>query len=249
MKTKLMGRDPRTVAREISGILESIFPNLTIKTVTHLNRLCTSTSEARSIPIELLTTSKLEKSMLFEVAIIITESQLKESQLPDWDEILLRAVKRQRLFYDAETPKTIDHGDREISTIVGNNLFNTLKNLAHKHHLKPHEICIAPKIPGHSWIASGVGDFSINNTLIEVKCAEKNFSSADYRQVLMYWIMSYMHALETEETEWRTCIMLNPRTNKILEFKFNDLINITALSRSKIELIEAFKASIITSHN
>jgi hypothetical protein len=105
----------------------------------------------------------------------------------------------------------------------------------------------APEVSGHQWIASSVGDFALGHDIIEVKCTNKNFSSADYRQVMMYWLLSYAAAVEVRGREWVGGILVNPRLNLILTFKFDDLIEIIGAGRSKVELVEIF-SSMIGSH-
>jgi hypothetical protein len=95
-------------------------------------------------------------------------------------------------------------------------------------------------IPGFQWIASGVGDFSVGSTLIEVKCTGKRFSSSDYRQILMYWILSYAAAIEGGTQEFSEGILLNPRLNFILRLPFKELTALLGAGRSKVELLEVF---------
>src|SRR5262249_29735005 len=102
----------------------------------------------------------------------------------------------------------------------------------------------APEVPGYQWIASGVGDFALGDDIIEVKCTNKHFSSADYRQVVMYWLLSYSAAIEVGGHEWVGGILVNPRLNRIVKFKFGDLIEIIGAGRSKVELVEIFSSMI-----
>lgn len=41
----------------------------------------------------------------------------------------------------------------------------------------------------------------MGDKLIEVKCSGRNFGSADYRQILMYWLLSYMASIEKDTPE------------------------------------------------
>ena len=89
------------------------------------------------------------------------------------------------------------------------------------------------------------GDFALGEDIIEVKCTNKHFSSADYRQVVMYWLLSYAAAVERGGREWVGGILVNPRLNLIVKFKFDDLIEIIGASRSKVELVEIFSSIIV----
>jgi hypothetical protein len=88
----------------------------------------------------------------------------------------------------------------------------------------------------------GVGDFSVGTNLIEVKCTNKRFLSADYRQMLMYWLLSYCSAIERNTVEWSHGILINPRLNLLFRFSFDDVIEIVAAGKSKPELAELFSA-------
>ncbi|SDY98157.1 hypothetical protein SAMN05421881_10927 [Nitrosomonas halophila] len=69
----------------------------------------------------------------------------------------------------------------------------------------------------------------MGDKLIEVKCGNRNFGSADYRQILMYWLLSYMASIEKGPLEWTTGILLNPRKNRFIEVSFDDLVSATAV--------------------
>ncbi|WP_337058283.1 hypothetical protein [Pseudomonas sp. USHLN015] len=244
MKGKLVGRDPRTVAREISGVFEKVFPYLIPGIVANINRLSMPVPGLQLVPPQLMLESRLQKAMLFEVAMVVAESRLKGEVFPGWDQMLVRATNKQRFFYDADLPLTLSEPDRKVATMVAEGLVHSLNYYAVLKGVDFGGLKISPKIPGFNWIASGVGDFSLGDSLIEVKCSGKNFSSADYRQVLMYWILSYLYALETGAEYWRVCVIINPRLNRMLEIDFDDLLGFMSPWGSKIELLEAFRASI-----
>ena len=127
---------------------------------------------------------------------------------------------------------------------MATNLVAMLSHLQSKSSCEP--LVHAPEVRGHQWIASGVGDFALGEDIIEVKCTNKHFSSADYRQVVMYWLLSYAAAVERGGREWVGGILVNPRLNLIVKFKFDDLIEIIGASRSKVELVEIFSSIIVS---
>lgn len=244
MGIKLYGRDPRTIAREISGIFDSIFPYLIPGIVANINKLSEPLPGLRLIPPHYWITSRLQKAMLFEIAFSHAESKLKEETFPGWEELLNRATQKQKFYYDAKIPQNIEETDKSIINIVSDNLIKALQHYTHKNNTDIKDIVVNPKIPGFNWIASGVGDFSLGTSLIEIKCSGKNFSSADYRQVLMYWILSYLHSIDRDGEEWNICVLINPRLNKFLDITFDELIGLTSPLGSKVELIESFRAAI-----
>lgn len=244
MNAKLYGRDPRTVAREISGVFDSIFPYLIPGIVANINKLSEPLPGLKLIPPHYWLESRLQKAMLFEVAVSYAESKLEEETFPGWDELMRRATQKQKFYYDAKIPQGIDEADRAIIQIVSDNLVKALQYYSHEKGASLRDVITKPIIPGFSWVASGVGDFSLGKSLIEVKCSGKNFSSADYRQVLMYWLLSYLHAIERDGLEWSACVLVNPRLNRLLEISFDELIRLTSPLGSKVELIESFRAAI-----
>lgn len=249
MSNRLMGRDPRTVSREISGVFESIFPYLIPGVVANINKLASPCPGISFVSSVLIAQTHLQKAMLFQIATSIVELKLGGTAKPNWEEILDHAVNKQRFYYDAVIPKAVSSIDKTIADIVSNNLLRMLQIFAESKGKTLQDITVSPRIPGYSWISSGAGDFALNNVLIEVKCSGKNFSSADYRQVLMYWLMSYLGAIESDANEWKTCVMINPRSNKIIEVEFDSLIRITSPGGSKIELLELFRAAIDLNQN
>lgn len=236
-----MQLDPRTVARDIPGIVDEIFPHLTAGTVTHFNsRIVTVGVE--DIPPSLLSTSKLQRAMLFELAYCAAESLLDGAPI-DWAKCYAEAVARQRVFFDAKAPVSMEEADREIASIVGRNLASLLNEMR---TLRKGGLVSAPFIPGLEWVANGRGDFAIAETLIEVKCTAKKFSSADYRQVAVYWLMSYAASLEGRGVEWRDFVLLNPRRGELLSMAFDDLLLSIAGSRTKVETLLMFQSLVGT---
>lgn len=249
MTNRLMGRDPRTVSREISGVFESIFPYLIPGVVANINRLASPCPGVSFVSSGLLSQTYLQKAMLFQMATSIVELKLSGIAKPNWGEILQHAVNKQRFYYDAVIPTAVSRVDENIAETVSNNLLRMLQTLAESKGKQLQDITVSPRIPGYNWISSGAGDFALDNVLIEVKCSGKNFSSADYRQILMYWLMSYLGAIESDTNEWKACVMINPRLNKIIEVEFDSLIRITSPGGSKIELLELFRAAIDLNQN
>ena len=233
-----VARDPRTIARDIPGVLDTLFPHLVQGVVASFNRRAVSLSQLRAVPAELVEKSKLQKAMLFEIAVAVAEQLLDQRQSIDWDECLGVAGKRQRRYFDATVPQLLSTNDKEVAEWVANNLFTMLRET----QSQSEPINRAPEIPGYQWIASGVGDFSIGDTLIEVKCKNKNFSSSDYRQVLMYWLLSYCSAIESGSKEWSKVVLANPRLNLLVKVSFDEIVAVVGGGRSKVDLVESFSA-------
>jgi hypothetical protein len=236
--------DPRTIARDIPGLLDSVFPQLTPGVVAHLNHTAEWVPPAEAVPQELVALSKLQHAMLFELGVAVGEDIIQEKTV-DWDACIARAVARQRRHFDAKIPALIDEVDKKIAMKVGVNLSQMLAVLDIE---QPFPIITAPTIPGFQWIASGSGDFSIGRSLVEVKCTNKGFSSADVRQVMMYWLLSLAASLERVGDEWAEAILLNPRKGTWVRVDYAELLALIGAGRTKIEALELFSALIQSRH-
>lgn len=231
-------RDPRTVARDIPGIFDVLFPQLTVGMVAHLNENIRPCVEVNAVPFELTEASTLRKAMLFEVAFARAQQILAGSVGANWSECLQVATNRQKRHFDAVVPSSLSNVDKRIAEWVGHNLAHMLQLIQSNNPM--FKLVHSPSIVGYQWIDSGEGDFSVGTHLIEVKCTNKKFGSADYRQILMYWVLSYASAIERGSNEWTRCILLNPRLNYVLDISFDEIIRLSASRRSKVELIELF---------
>lgn len=235
-------RDPRTVARDIPGICDALFPQIAPGVVAHLNRSIWSAVGCQPISDELVGESELQHAMLFELAVAAGEQLVGGADEVDMGAALKSAVARQRKHFDAMIPKGLSGQDVRIIVSVAQNLRAMLAVLQFARGES--QIETSPPIPGFSWISSGLGDFSIGESLIEVKCTSKPFGAADLRQVLMYWLLSYASAIEGSGTEWSEIILVNPRKNSILELDVNALLTIVGAGRTKVELFELFSALV-----
>ena len=237
---RLPVKDPRTVARDIPGICDLLFPQLIPAIIIYLNRQAKSFVKCSSVPETLTRKMSVPAAMLFEVAYARTEHLLNNT-CENWDSYLQTALKRQARFFDAQLVKNLTPTDIEIAERTSDNLLVALRELEIQQNST---LNVAPIIPGYQWIAQGDGDFSIEKTLIEVKCSSKNFGSADYRQLLIYWLLSFSGDLESKAIEWETGILLNPRLNKYIEVDFNSLISLVSAGRSKVEILELFDSIV-----
>ena len=176
--------------------------------------------------------------MLFELGIACTESELAKGSL-QWEDAKASALIRQRKYFDAEIPGEIAQQDRLIAEKIAQNLTSTLSEVAYGKKVE-----IGPKIPALIWVSPGRGDFAFDRTLIEAKCAHKNFSMADYRQALLYWLLSYGAAIEGRDEEWSDCILLNPRSSICVRFAYDALLHIVAAGQTKLEVLQVFRAPV-----
>ena len=237
-RSRRPARDPRTVARDIPGFSEVLFPQLTPGVVVHLNKRIRSFTSVKAVPDEMIDASNLDKAMLFEMAFARGQQILTGGTSLDWQGCLDVAIVKQSKHFDVRIPESLSDVDIEVADLVGRNLAHMIAELRTRNlHL---DLQDGPRVAGYQWISSSEGDFSIGRKLIEVKCTNRRFGAADYRQVLMYWLLSYAASIERGSSEWSHCILLNPRLNHVVEIPFDEIIGFAAAGRSKIELLELF---------
>jgi len=239
---RLPFRDPRTVARDIPGVLDILFPRLTGGLVGSLNRHMFSFAGIAPVPDELIERSRLQKAMLFELAVARAEMKLEGKEEPSWDDCMRVATDRQRLHYDAKIPVQLEQCDLDVASHAADNLITMLMSVHGQHPAT--QLQKGPMIPGLGWIASGIGDFSLGQILIEVKHTDRNFVAGDFRQVLMYWLLKYGACIETNEVIWADCLLLNPRRNVGLLVNFDYLLRSASPGSSRVELLELLRSVV-----
>lgn len=234
--------DPRTVARCIPGFFDALFPQLAPAFVSHLNKTAVRVDDCIPISPELVSASGLQPAMLFEIAVAAGDQLLAGAQSIDWDESFRVALLRQRRHFDAQLPECLALEDISIAAQLSKNLVKMMSAL--RESLPHGSVAMSPVIPGYHWISSGVGDYSVGQCLIEVKCTNKHFSSSDYRQIIMYWLLSYAAAVEGGPPEWSTGVLLNPRLNLMVSFSFTEIIRNVGAGRSKVDILELFSSIV-----
>lgn len=235
---RLPVKDPRTVARDIPGISEILFPGLVPGVVAYLNRTSIKINKVEEISKKILGNVSLNAAMLYEIAYVIAEKRL-DNRIVTNDECIELAIKRQSRFFDAVKPDFISSEDIKAIESVADNLVISMKTLAGHSPIE-----IAPRIAGLEWVASSEGDFAFQDTLVEVKCSGHFFSANDYRQLLIYWLLQITYVLETNTSTWKRGILLNPRLNKVVSFEFEVLHKLVAGGRDVIETVELFQSVI-----
>ncbi len=234
-------RDPRTVARDIPGVLDILFPRLTGGLVNALNAAMFSFPDVSQIPREIIDRSRLQKAMMFELSMVRAERELR-GEAASWDECLAVASKRQSRHFDARIPNKLEPPDIVVADHAARNLVVMLNSVQAQ---RPSAILEhAPLIPGLGWVASGNGDFAIGSTLIEVKHTERNFGAADFRQVLMYWLLRYARTVENDGEMWSDVLLLNPRRNAALLLNYDHLLRSASASSNRVELVELLRSAV-----
>ncbi len=239
---RLSARDPRTVARDIPGVLDGLFPRLTGGLVNTLNAKMFSFSEITPIPNEIIAKSRLQKSMIFELSMARAESQLQGGVLSSWSVCLAAASKRQQYYFDSKIPNDLEPDDIIVADHAARNLVTMLTIV--RERLPEVNLESAPLIQGMGWVASGRGDFSLGSILIEVKHTDRNFGANDFRQVLMYWLLRYASIVENDGDVWSDVLLLNPRRNAALFVNYDYLLRSASASSDRVELVEMLRSAV-----
>lgn len=234
--------DPRTVARNIPGVFDEVFPQLTPGVVAYFNK---SEKTVPVLPIrsDLLQRSTLQRAMLFELGYTVGETLLGGVVVIDWPSCFAETLRRQRVYFDAKLPDQLHEGDQLLAETVGRNLADSITEMSRS---SGRTIVIRPKVPGLEWIANGYGDFSLGSTLVEVKCTAKRFSAADYRQIAIYWLLSFAASIEGHSEEWQDFVLLNPRSGVQVSMKFDGFLSIISSGRTKVEILQLFQSLVGT---
>jgi hypothetical protein len=243
-KLLISARDPRTVARDIPGICDALFPQIAPGVVRHFNLAAYRVPCCAEVPQDLIAKSSIQHAMLFEIAVAAGEQLVEGAASVDMDKAISVAIVRQRRHFDAKLAKEITDADKDIIFRVSDNLAAMLRQISEE---RGEKMIRAPHVPGYQWIASGIGDFSAGSQLIEVKCTNKIFSSSDYRQIVMYWLLSYASAIEGRGNEWAGATLVNPRLNAIVDISFDQMIKVVGAGRSKVDILELF-SSMVADH-
>jgi hypothetical protein len=196
-----------------------------------------------SIPEALIEKSQLQKALLFELSMVRAEIQLRREKEPSWDNCLQLALQRQSRYHDVRVPDKLQQCDLDVASIGSRNLLAMLDSLKTQH--PDARLEINPAIPGLGWIASGAGDFSLGQILVEVKHTDRNFIAGDFRQVLMYWLLKYAHAIEGVSDVWTNVLLLNPRRNSALLIRFDYLLRSASANSSRVELLELLRSMVV----
>lgn len=239
---RLPRRDPRTVARDIPGVLDVLFPRLTGGLVASLNKQMFSFEGIVGVPEALIEQTPLQKAMVFELSVARAEGMLRGDEIADWGEYLRSASRRQRQHYDARIPESVSEADIAIAEHAARNLVFMLNSVQAQRDSMALEQ--SPVIPGLGWVASGNGDFALGSTLIEVKHTERNFGSGDFRQVMMYWLLKYANSIENDGDVWSEILFLNPRRNAALLLNFDHLLQSASAGLNRVELIELLRSAV-----
>jgi hypothetical protein len=233
--------DPRTVSRDIPGLLDYLLPQLTPGIVSALNRSA-DTLPGEPITAEDMAECELQHAMLFEIAFAVAEMMLTTGTF-DWSSCVDVAMQRQSKHFDAKIPRDIPEHDKEIAQRTAINLRAMVMQISTEREGTP---TTAPAVPGFQWISSGNGDFAVDRALIEVKCGARNFAASDYRQLIIYWLLSYARAVDGGSPEWAEGILVNPRSLKVVAFSFDEILQIVGAGRSKPELLGLFSSIVAT---
>ena len=178
--------------------------------------------------------------MLFELAYTVAERMMSGIAY-EWTECIEVTLLRQRAFYDAVLPDKIEPVDQTLAEIVAQNLTIRLRAMSHQQSLP---VVLSPVIQGWNGLQADEATFAIGCSLIEVKCTAKRFSASDYRQVAIYWLLSFAAAVEGRGHEWRNFVLLNPRSGVQVSMCFDSFLSTISSGRTKVDILLAFQTLV-----
>ncbi|RWU12908.1 hypothetical protein EGC76_01450 [Pseudidiomarina gelatinasegens] len=228
------------MARDIPGFFDILLPSLTRSVVAGFNRRAFQVPASEKINLDDLARSKLQPSMLFELAYSRADQLLNNHD--NWQDVIQSALSKQKRYFDyRETPSPSDE-DLDFSGAVAKRIIGGLEFIRHTY--RSDSLVIAPKIPGMHWIASSYGDFALDDHLIEIKCSARNFSRADYKQLVIYWLLLLADSRVHSSKPPNFGVLFNPRLNLITTFGFEELIDIAGAGMNCVELLGLFESLI-----
>lgn len=229
--------DPRSVARDVPGLFEIVFPGLTPGLVAHLNAT-SFTLEGEAVDDKDVRRCKLGPALLFEVACVRVDRLVeKDADSGNPQSCLAEAWRRQSRFYDAQYVESIDEHDWSVACKVGDSLHDALVNESRS---RRQPLVVRPLVAGCQWIAGSCGDYSTGDCIIEVKCIAGNFSGADYRQVLIYWMLSLIADVEGRGEVWKRAVLINPRRKLVVDLDLQNFLTVVGRGATHIEMMQRF---------
>jgi hypothetical protein len=220
--------------------MDSVFPRLSGAMVGALNRKTFRFNCVQSVDEGLIQKSSLHNSILFEASSILVEGKVEGGEWGESATAIIAAADRLSAYFNAKPVPPFEDHDIQIVNTVAENLFGMLGNYAAQ--MGVNVINSRPRFRGFGWIASGVGDFAVGRTVIEVKNTAKPFSADDYRQLLVYWLLDYAASIEKGGPNYETYLLVNPRRNIAVQGSFSSLLDQAAGEKGKLEVYETFRA-------
>lgn len=229
--------DPRSVARDVPGLFEIVFPGLTPGLVAHLNATSCSL-EGNAVDDEEVRRCKLGAALLFEISCVRVDRLFERDEGADNPQsCLAEAWRRQSRFYDARYVDFIDDHDWTIAREVGNSLHAALIDACRS---RGQPLVVRPLVMGCQWISGSCGDYAIGDCIVEVKCIVGNFSGADYRQVLIYWMLSLIADVEGRGEVWKQAVLINPRRKLVVDLDLQNFLTVVGRGATHIEMMQRF---------
>lgn len=81
-----------------------------------------------------------------------------------------------------------------------------------------------PTLRGVGALADCEADLTFKSTLVEIKSGDRTLRSIDLKQVITYFMLSYLKS----DSVFRTCLIINPRQGFRVVFDFDDLIEVVS---------------------
>ncbi len=232
--------DLREFSRNFGGLLNEIFPLMNSGFINGFNeKYEIGLNFLDDISVSLMQETNIMEAFLFEFCLVFCEARISDNTLDlrrKFSSLWAQTILKQKKYYDCHIKKSSALSSSELDAIVNvahkilNNFLIMKEKLTRLQTENNLDIVISPVIPGFGTLDPSYADYSIGETLIEVKCTKSKFSTADYNQVFIYWLLSTM---------WNVLV-----DNKALLYKNFSLVN---LRRGELIYINGFDFAYIVS--
>lgn len=92
----------------------------------------------------------------------------------------------------------------------------------------PFEVEFSPEVKGCGVLGACQADISVAGSLIEVKTVDRNFSSKDIKQVVIYLALDHISGVR----RWSSAILFNPRRSFLVRFNPAEFIAYVSAGKS-----------------
>lgn len=119
---------------------------------------------------------------------------------------------------------------------IGNRLVEAIPEYLPKQDIFQHR----PRLRGLGALTDCYADMAFGTTLVEVKSGERNLRSIDFRQIIIYYVLSSMR----EEGSYNYCYIVNPRQGYRIFFNFDSLIAAVS-AKPPVEFVAGFSDYLV----
>lgn len=230
----------RDIAEKFTAIWKQHFPLLTPNFMRVFNESYVRSINAKPVPI----TVSMRFDLISEVAFNLSEVSIKKKLTPA--KYILNKRNFQNLIqqtfdsmWQTDSLKLqkalLAPAEIEEAWKLSNNIVQFVKST------KAENVYFKPKLRGFGFIPDLVADLLVDDTLYEIKTANRNFKSNDLKQLIIYLALQQV----SNGDSWKYAGLYNPRKGTYCRFRVRDLIHNISGDLSPSETFENFLNSLV----